>query len=43
MRCVVVTAVGHRIKISPNTVCLKAGGRNIYPPDHVFHQLKVKT
>ena len=44
MRCVaVVTAVGHRIKISPNNVCLKAGDRNIYPLDHVFNQLKVKT
>ena len=44
MRCVVVvTAVSHRIKISPNNVFLKAGGRNIYPLDHVFHWLKVKT
>lgn len=31
-RCVTkVTVVGHRIKISPNSVRLKAGGADIYP------------
>ena len=44
IRCVIaVTAVDHRVKIPPNNVCWKAGGRNIYPLDQVLHRLKVKT